>query len=54
MSAVAEHERAKEPLPVRPPRPHPQGFVLYLDDEGHKELSRKLGEVNRRSSNRPK
>ncbi|WP_432021226.1 hypothetical protein [Streptomyces sp. 1222.5] len=21
----AEHERAKEPLPVRPPRPHPRG-----------------------------
>lgn len=23
-----EHERAKEPLPVRPPRPHPQGVAL--------------------------
>jgi len=25
---MAEHERAKEPLPIRPPRPHPQGLVL--------------------------
>lgn len=24
-AALAQHERAKEPLPIRPPRPHPQG-----------------------------
>ncbi|MGW6222239.1 hypothetical protein ACWF8U_20415 [Streptomyces olivaceus] len=23
-----EHGRAKEPLPIRPPRPHPQGVTL--------------------------
>jgi hypothetical protein len=45
----AERERAKEPLPIRPPRPHPQGFVLYLTDSEREELSRKLAEVNRRS-----
>lgn len=28
VSGVAEHERAKEPLPTRYPRPHPQGVVL--------------------------
>ncbi|QIJ61428.1 hypothetical protein [Streptomyces sp. JB150] len=27
---MAEHEKAKEPLPIRPPRPHPQGFVCFL------------------------
>jgi hypothetical protein len=45
----AEHERTKPPLPIRPPRPHPQGFVLCLDEDGHAELSRKLREVNDRS-----
>ncbi|MFL4904852.1 hypothetical protein ACJ6WF_17095 [Streptomyces sp. MMS24-I2-30] len=50
----AEHAKAKEPLPTRPPRPHPQGFVLCLDDEGHKELSRKLAETNKRSEDRPR
>lgn len=49
-----EHERVKDPLPIRPPRKHPQGFVLCLDDEGHKKLSEKLAEVNRRSENRPR
>lgn len=49
---MAEHERTKPELPIRPPRPHPQGFVLCLDDEGHKKLSEKLAEVNRRSGNR--
>ncbi|MGW5711610.1 hypothetical protein [Streptomyces olivaceus] len=23
-----EHSKAKEPLPIRPPRPHPQGVTL--------------------------
>ena len=50
----AEHARAKEPLPVRPPRPHPQGFVVALDEEGHAELSRKVAEANRRSESRPR
>jgi hypothetical protein len=36
---MAEHERAKPPLPVRPPRPHPQGFVLCLDDDEREALS---------------
>lgn len=27
---MAEHERAKEPLPTRPPRPHPQGLMQSL------------------------
>lgn len=26
----AEHERTKPPLPVRPPRPHPQGLMRSL------------------------
>lgn len=26
----AEHERAKEPRPIRPPRPHPQGYAGTL------------------------
>ncbi|WP_394434534.1 hypothetical protein [Streptomyces sp. SGAir0957] len=26
----AEHERTKPPLPVRPPRPHPQGVAAAL------------------------
>jgi hypothetical protein len=46
---MAEHERAKEPLPIRPPRPHPQGFVLHLTDEGWEQLLRKVREVNHRS-----
>lgn len=50
----AEHERAKEPLPIRPPRPHPQGFVLCLTDEERAELSRKVAEANRRSEDRPR
>jgi hypothetical protein len=50
----AEHERVKDPLPTRPPRPHPQGFVLCLDDTGHQELSKKVAEVNRRSESRPR
>lgn len=24
---MAEHERVKDPLPIRPPRPHPQGVT---------------------------
>lgn len=51
---TAEHGKVKDPLPIRLPRPHPQGFVLCLDDNGHQELSRKLAEVNRRSESRPK
>ncbi|MFF8100131.1 hypothetical protein ACF07S_10205 [Streptomyces sp. NPDC016640] len=50
----AEHERVKDPLPTRPPRPHPQGFVCWLDEEGHKELSEKVRKVNKRSENRPR
>jgi hypothetical protein len=50
----AEHERVKDPLPTRPPRPHPQGFVCWLDEEGHKKLSEKVREANRRSENRPR
>ncbi|WP_432169710.1 hypothetical protein [Streptomyces sp. 1222.5] len=46
---MAEHERAKEPLPIRPPRPHPQGFVCWLDDEQRDDLSKKVAEANRRS-----
>jgi hypothetical protein len=51
---TAEHERTKPELPIRLPRPHPQGFVLCLDDNGHQELSRKVAQVNRRSENRPR
>lgn len=29
-SPSGEHERAKEPLPTRPPRPHPQGRVMAV------------------------
>ncbi|MFF1544101.1 hypothetical protein [Streptomyces sp. NPDC058291] len=50
----AEHERVKDPLPTRPPRPHPQGFVLCLDDDGHAELSRKVAQANKRSEERPR
>lgn len=49
-----EHAKVKDPLPTRPPRPHPQGFILCLDDEGHAELSKKLADLNKASSNRPK
>jgi hypothetical protein len=49
-----EHSRAKEPLPIRPPRPHPQGFICWLDEEGHQELRRKVREVNKRSEDRPR
>ena len=49
----AEHERVKDPLPIRPPRPHPR-FVCWLDEEGHKELSEKVRAVNKRSANRPR
>ncbi|MFI8191395.1 hypothetical protein ACIF8T_21670 [Streptomyces sp. NPDC085946] len=45
----AEHERVKDPLPIRPPRPHPQGFICRLDEEGHKVLSDKVRKVNHRS-----
>jgi hypothetical protein len=51
---TAEHERVKDPLPTRPPRPHLQGFVLHLDDAGHQELSRKLAKTNHESEVRPK
>lgn len=51
---MAEHERVKDPLPTRPPRPHPQGVVLYLDDAERAELSKKVADANRRSANRPK
>jgi hypothetical protein len=51
---MAEHEKVKDPLPTRPPRPHPQGFALRLDDNGHQELSRKVAQANRRSESRPK
>jgi hypothetical protein len=50
----AEHERAKEPLPIRPPRPHPQGFTCWLDEEGHKKLSEKVREANKQSQQRPR
>ncbi|MFB7736205.1 hypothetical protein ACFC08_17830 [Streptomyces sp. NPDC056112] len=50
----AEHSKSKPELPTRPPRPHPQGFVLYLDDDEHAELSKKLADVNKRSESRPK
>ncbi|MFF8589990.1 hypothetical protein ACF061_00880 [Streptomyces sp. NPDC015220] len=50
---MAEHERAKEPLPTRPRGGHP-GFILCLDDAGHAELSRKVAEANKRSENRPR
>lgn len=50
----AEHAKVKDPLPARPPRPHPQGFVLFLDEEGHEALSKKLAEKNKASSNRPR
>jgi hypothetical protein len=49
----AEHEKAKEPLPIRPRGGHP-GFVCRLDDAGHDELSRKVAEANKRSENRPR
>ena len=49
----AEHSKVKDPLPIWPPRPHPQGFVFCLDDEGHADLSKKLAEKNKASSNRP-
>ena len=49
-----EHSRVKDPLPTRPPRPHPQGFILCLDDAGHEVLSKKLAEINKRSENRPR
>jgi len=26
----AEHERVKDPLPTRPPRPHPQGISPFV------------------------
>jgi hypothetical protein len=39
----AEHERVKDPLPTRPPRPHPQ----------RADLSQKLHDRNWWSSNRP-
>lgn len=51
---MAEHEPTKPELPTRPPRPHPQGFVLCLDDNGHQELSKKVAEANRRSETRPR
>ncbi|MFF4791871.1 hypothetical protein ACFY2M_19380 [Streptomyces sp. NPDC001276] len=50
----AEHSKVKDPLPTRPPRPHPQGFVLYLDDDGHEELRAKVRAANKRSESRPK
>lgn len=46
---VADHERVKDPLPTRPPRPHPQGFVCWLDDAQRDELSKKVADANRRS-----
>jgi hypothetical protein len=49
-----EHEKVKDPLPTRPPRPHPQGFICWLDEEGHKKLSEKVREVNKRSETRPR
>jgi hypothetical protein len=50
----AEHERAKEPLPIRPTRPHPQGFVCWLDDDGWQRLRERVREANRRSEDRPR
>jgi len=49
----AEHEKTKDELPKRPRGGHP-GFVLCLDDDGHKELSRKVAEANKRSESRPR
>lgn len=31
--AGAEHERTKEPLPIRPPRPHPYLVLAYVAPE---------------------
>ncbi len=53
MRAVAEHEKTKPLPPTRPRGGHP-GFVLYLDDAGHAELSRKVAKTNHESESRPK
>jgi hypothetical protein len=50
----AEHSKVKDPLPTRPPRPHPQGFICWLDEEGHKKLSEKVREANKQSQQRPR
>ncbi|MFC8986066.1 hypothetical protein [Streptomyces sp. NPDC057115] len=53
---MSEHEKTKDELPRRPRGPHPYlwGFVCQLDEEGHKKLSEKVREVNKRSESRPR